>query len=598
VKGETPDTNNRAQMNNLKHYCFVLLLGFLMASCDKDKPMVPPDIRSGEASDVTNTTAVINGEIVEAGSLPVLNYGFVWQEDNDDALTMESGNVEFLNGEFKKGKISCELKNLEQGKSYYFQAFVQTETETYSGDKSWFNMARPEISDISPKEGVGGTKVTLTGKYFSSDPKKVKVILGDKEAEILEASETEISFIAPEGYKGNRDIGLKLVVNGVHSPSEVVFKYLNYFKADQQYVRPGQQFMVKISTTLVYVRDNGQLAINVKINGQLCPYLSDWPTKTGYEIYVVIPEDLTPGEVTIEVTNDKGYKYFDKGNPVTVLPSGTWSRKQNLPHGNMGKGVGFAKEDVGYVLSGNKLYRYDRGSDSWTLIKELLSLEDKESKGVYLVDQELYILQDKTLKCYNFIGGYTQAKTEFPGVLRSGGVSFVADGKLYYGLGYIYGEYQNDLWAYDTTSDVWTRMSDCPERNHESTYQDDRAVVLDGKVVIGNLSYDYKRDQYQDSEVKLWHNEICFMMNNRLYFLESGYGQIEKKIVDGETKYYNSTENVIRISDYDFTRGIKVVDKYCPGTNSKSFFTFAVDGKIYIGINNTEQELWEFTPGE
>ena len=482
-------------MKNLKRCYFILLIVLVVCSCQKDELMVPPVIDVKAASDITNTTAVINAKITEVGSEPIFKYGFVWAEGYDEISTLDDGTIQYLEGSPNEGVISFELKNLDQGKFYSYNAFIQTEKETYM-DRSdgGFTMAQPEITDINPKEGSGGTKVTITGKYFTANKDAVSLKFGSDEAEILEASENEITFIAPDGYAGDKDIELKLVVNGVQSQSEITFKYLRYFTLNKEYIRSDQSIGVFVSGYLPMNWETNRADINFKINGELCEVISEWPGDKGYTVTVKTPKDLQPGVADLEVTSGSGYKYYNKDNTLTVLPPDTWLKKNNLPDKKMGQGVGFTKGDFAYVLTDRKLYQYSSANDSWSLHKEILSLQDKKADAIGLIDEELLILQGKTLKSFNFIGDYSMARAEFPGEERNGAVNFVVNNNFYYGLGYIGDVFQNDLWKYNIDKDEWTRLSACPSRGESTKYYRDYAIVKDKEVFIGKFEYDYITD--------------------------------------------------------------------------------------------------------
>ncbi|MDM8161518.1 IPT/TIG domain-containing protein [Labilibaculum sp. K2S] len=584
-------------MKDFKHYCFILLMAFVVCSCQKDEPMVPPVINAIAASDITNTTAVINAEITEAGSEPILKYGFVWTEGYDGVSTLNEGTVEYLNGNPQEGKISFELKNLEQGKHYKYNAFIQTETDTYMNKYGTdFDLASPEITEISPKEGAGGTKVTITGKYFTTNKEAISLKLGSVETEILEASENEITFIAPEGYQGDIEIDLDLIVNGVQSQSEITFTYLDYFQFDTKYLRSGEVFTFIVSNQ-VYTDDNRKPKIDVKVNGKQCDAFSVRVSQRQSEVDVYLPKDLQAGVATIEMKTSNGEYLFNKNNSLTILPSGVWAKKQDLPSKDLGKGVGFSKDGFGYVLNQKKLYQYNPASNSWTLYKEILSLQDKKIDALGLIDEELLIMQGKTLKTYSFFGDYSQARAEFPGVARDGAASFIVNNAFYYGLGYINEDYQNDLWKYNLDTDEWIRLSDGPSLNHFFSYQKESVFVLEGKVFINGLIYDHGTDTYTDSMVSFYAGKNCLVFNDKCYLI----GVINRfvsavKSDDGSFRF--NYEEVIGISDYDFNRDEIVTDTPCPVIGRYKHFTFNINSKIYIGTDDDALEFWEYTPAD
>lgn len=567
-----------------------------MSSCDKDEPFVEPVIKVITATDITNTTAVINAEIIETGSEPILKYGFVWAEGDYDVVSMDDGKVEYLNGIPSEGEISFELKNLDQGKFYGYNSFIQTETNTYMGGKygTGFRMASPEITDINPKEGSGGTVVTITGNYFTANKDAISLQLGGQEAEILEASESQITFVAPEVYQGDRDVNL--VVNGVKTQSKTVFKYLDYFKFDTKYLRPGEVFTFWVSYQ-VNDDDNLKPKIDVKINGKQCDAFSKKIVGRQTTVDVYLPKDLQSGTAIIEMKTPNREYLFNKSSSLTILPSGVWVKKQNLPNKNIGKGIGFFKGGFGYVLSQKKLHKYNPNSNSWTLYKEILSLQNKKIDALGLIDEDLLILQGKTLKCFNFLGDYSQARAEFPGEERDGASSFVVNNTFYYGLGYISKDYQNDLWKYDLDKDVWTRLADCPSFNHLLSSQKESVFIFEDKVFINGLIYDYKTDKYTDSAISFYPGKNCLVLNSKCYLIGLSNRFVSAVKNDDGSFRFNYKE-VIGISDYDFTRKEIVEDTPCPVISSYKYFSFSIENKIYIGTDDDALEFWEYVPAE
>ena len=57
----------------------------------------------------------------------------------------------------------------------------------------------PTISEIQPESGPPGTMVTIKGSGFSTDASAIRVTFDSLEAEVVNATETEIQVIVPEG---------------------------------------------------------------------------------------------------------------------------------------------------------------------------------------------------------------------------------------------------------------------------------------------------------------------------------------------------------------------------------------------------------------
>jgi len=576
-------------MKILRLYYLILFVSLFVSGCDKDEAFVAPEIKTTEVTEVTNTTAVINAEIIESGSEPILKYGFVWHEGHEDVSSLDDGTVEYMNGEPKEGKISFELKNLDQGKFYSYNAFVQTAKEIYMNRYgSGFEMAKPELTDISPKEGIAGTVITLTGKYLTANKDAISLKLGSKEVEILEASESEIKFIAPEGLSSNSFHSIELTANGVECPNELKFRYLPYFSLPVPFVRVGQYIAIQISLSF-----GGLDALKMTINGEpaeiIRAFLKDGVK--GCTIIVKTSENIRPGEGRIEMSYGP-YNVYNKSNELTILPAGTWEKKQNLPIESIGENIGFSKEGIGYVLSGDKLYQYNRINDTWNLHKEILSLNKTESDAIGLINEDLLILQGKTLKSYSFWGDYSQARAEFPGEKRKDAVNFVVNNTFYYGLGCIDDDYKNDFWKYDINKDEWTKLNDC------SFNAVGKGVVRDGNVWVSKYLYDYKTDSFSESDDSIIRDDVHIVVNNSLFTMDRG-NDMHLEVDENDSGVLHAVyEDYIDIYDYDFIGKRRIHSTVYPGESVSSLFTFSIDGKIYVGTGKDSIEFWEFTPAE
>ena len=84
-----------------------------------------------------------------------------------------------------------------------------------------FTVLEPVITNFSPLIGTTGYEVTIVGENFSSNASELTVSIGDLEAEILSASETELLVRMPSGHSGK----IKVALNTRAGESAETFTY-------------------------------------------------------------------------------------------------------------------------------------------------------------------------------------------------------------------------------------------------------------------------------------------------------------------------------------------------------------------------------------
>lgn len=186
------------------------------------------------------------------------------------------------------------------------------------------------------------------------------------------------------------------------------------------------------------------------------------------------------GNYLSSFTGPVGSFYIDKNfNLINV-----WSQVAPFAGGLRSGGVAFALKDKGYYGLGksssidsdkyfNDLWQYDPIADKWT------QLSDFPSTGLdmavsFVIGETAYVslgrYLDASLNGYNTTTyAYDVAndkwgqKAAFPGIGRTGSVSFVANGKGYVVGGYKEKEtYTDEVWCYDPVTDSWSQKNKFP----------------------------------------------------------------------------------------------------------------------------------------
>ena len=161
-----------------------------------------------------------------------------------------------------------------------------------------------------------------------------------------------------------------------------------------------------------------------------------------------------------------------------------WSQVAPFSGGLRSGGIAFSLKDKGYYGLGKSssisediyysdLWQYDPTTDKWS------RLSDFPSTGLdmaisFVIDDVAYVAlgryYDQSINGYNITTyAYEVANDkwkelqQFPGIGRTGSVSFVTNGKGYVVGGYKEKEaYTNEVWCFDPQNNSWTQKKDFP----------------------------------------------------------------------------------------------------------------------------------------
>lgn len=129
-----------------------------------------PEVETGAASQITSTTAVVNGNILKLGhETGILAYGHVWSDEMREPTT-DYSNTE-LGRTTQTGSFQSQLKSLKPGTKYYVRAYARNQYGTNYGQTVEFTTAVGDVqltthsaSDIIHNEATcGGRIIDLQG---------------------------------------------------------------------------------------------------------------------------------------------------------------------------------------------------------------------------------------------------------------------------------------------------------------------------------------------------------------------------------------------------------------------------------------------------
>lgn len=572
-------------------FLFLLMAGFLFLwSCEKEEEMIKPAFDLVKIAEISSNSAKVSTEMLVEGSEEVTEAGFIWKTSGSN-ISITDPETEKAPSALNNGGISTTITDLEAGQAYFIKAYVRTKKDTYYSQSESFNtlapvQEAPVLETISPTTGIEGTEVILTGKFFGSTLQNTEVLIGNtnKNAEIIETSESEIKFIAPTYYTGPQPI--KVTINRTSSTNSLEFEYFSFFSYSSTEVRAGR--------ALTITQSSGRINNIYKINGIVANQKWTWTIPNGMEIGLEIPQNFPPGEVTIEGESADGKPIVNiTGKLLTILPGATWTQKQDFPDGKKGNATGFAIQGTGYVIIGRELYSFNPASDSWTLKISLPFY----STASFVTEEKAYFLVKTNLWCFDPAANTLDQKAGFPGTERNNPTAFSNGIHGYFGLGNKFNNETNmvenysDFWKYNPTSDSWTQLPDFPasDRGNFNTMRGIHFNNLGYLLEPGGSTwtYDYTSETFTKIESPIYalgSDTPLFALNNKLYF---GRSQ--------------------SIFEYDPVKNTAIEEPGYPGRRDrKDAFSFVVNGKAYVGAgwfwdsNNNSTDLadiWEFIPG-
>ena len=123
----------------------------------------PPEVVTSPALDVTTTTALLGGEVISDGGLPVSARGIYWGPDPDP---LNNGEAEPMGS--GTGSFSMTLEDLPQNVTYYYIAWAENAEGVGWGEAETFTtLASPPEVVTSPALDVTTTTALLGGEVIS-----------------------------------------------------------------------------------------------------------------------------------------------------------------------------------------------------------------------------------------------------------------------------------------------------------------------------------------------------------------------------------------------------------------------------------------------
>lgn len=114
------------------------------------------------ATEITNNSATLNGEIINEGAPKYTERGFVWSTSQEMTLTNNAGSISVPNNTDKQ--FSCKISNLSANTTYYARAYCKQNGQVIYGNVVAFSMSSTAVKvETSSATEITSNSATLNG---------------------------------------------------------------------------------------------------------------------------------------------------------------------------------------------------------------------------------------------------------------------------------------------------------------------------------------------------------------------------------------------------------------------------------------------------
>jgi hypothetical protein len=324
-----------------------------------------------------------------------------------------------------------------------------------------FTLTGPVIISFTPTSGESGTRITINGSGFSTNP-----------------------------------------LENIVSINSLYYLYGTVISAT------ANQLVVEVDP-VYYSGNESQLVFPIQVQVKSITALSSSPfTFEGPSVTSISPSSQYEGRIiTINGKNfdpDGNNRVFFSNYESRVIQSTSTSLTVEIPFGDQGLPA------RSQVVVSKKNYSY-RLPDEYTILSPWQKLSDfpggnRYGVSTFTIGQYSYVTMgiidntgdSKDVWRFNSTNNSWVKMADFPGQSRAFAFAFVIGGKAYVGGGghYRYTSWDlisnlYDLWEYNPATDSWTRMQDFPSANISGKRFQATGIGQYGYFGVGNYFYRY-----------------------------------------------------------------------------------------------------------
>jgi N-acetylneuraminic acid mutarotase len=512
-------------------------------------------------------------------------------------------------------------------------AFGQT-----SGFDNPFTIQTPVIQSFSPQEVYPGEEVVIQGFSFPEHTDYLEVFFNGVIAEVISSSYSSIKVLAPFPSDSMNTIQIRCDRQRVYSDNQI-----KVCLPDKAIISPTSgTFLDRISIQGPGIGDTHLYIRNVTIGSSITHIIE----RNLNEIIVEVPEWIGPNEsvVRINYENDTiicSNTFFLNEVEINSLSDNSIVAGEDLHiYGN-----NFNPNKVrNRVFIGDSLYYPYEASSSQLKVRTSIS----QPAGDYIVAVQTCGSVVPFAELLNIIQSPWTELSGFPSGILIGSGS-CSDGEYgYVGLGKSYSGFMEDIYQYSVSYDDWNKIADFPGQPRTNPL----SFVIDGKVFFGGGKdgapaynnpqsyfdyYEYDPDLDQWGDILVYpgtssydYNGTSEVVNGRCYISSDSYEFYE--FTRGETQPWRrlstpadgiysqaasfSLGDVIYFVgglDKRTSTSVKKSEVWAYNTNSNTWekksdipagvrydgVAFVIDGMAYFGLGADfylQDDLWRYDP--
>ncbi len=446
----------------------------------------------------------------------------------------------------------------------------------------------PGVTDFTAT-GTFNDTVTITGTNFSTKIESIEVKFGEAKAEVISTTTGKILVRVPENIKSAKS-KITVTVEGVAvaSNSEFTLKKPKIMKSPE---------FAKLDSIIVLEVKNfhpnaalNKLSIDGKeiSNAEFLPGLVKFKIPKGY-----YPENIATLKFTmldyeteqkIPVKRDM-WKLLAASFPI--VPKNDFVTKYSFVINNNAYVI-----SSGLIKSATRVWKFNTDFYDWVKVGDS-TFNLYEGAGVVNTSTHAYLFTLNKLIRYNpATNEWTPLKNAPTSIINP--AMFVVGNSLFIGLGN--GDpsdsRNSDFYRYDISSDNWTKISPYPVRNSDTQYHNPIAFVINDLAYVGNGSYKEIQENFfsynavSDKWNKVQDYPITTTSGNSFSWAGKGYSLGGFTYYDKEKKENSKLIYQYNPLDNKWTKhSILEEDDLTP---VDSFFSFIVDGKVYVGTRQNK----------
>lgn len=561
---------------------FAILLGLItLIKCNNDNIIEReyPIFSSVEISNINENGATFNANIDNLEKFNVIEYGFVWDNQDRKVITKKLNSSNF------QANITT---TLIVNYTYTVRAFIKTKDFLVYSDYYEFKSLGSNaaiISKIEPNTGIWGDTIKLLGENFSYATNKNIVKFKNIEAKVIKSTDTIITCIVPNNLKDS-ETSISITVANKEALSNEKFKTISPII---------NSFSPKTATFNDEITINGEYFSKKQDYNKV--YFGNIPAEITYSdentIKALVPEDIEFGSVKIKVQSHAVETIFNENFKLKTPVISYIDRDIRVKTEIIIKADLFnpIKEKNKILFDGNEAeiisinnknikVKVPLGPYSQRKFKVQLQVTDlivEYSKDVNIIDQWMLISDDLPFRFNNRSSYYLATNNT---------IYLVAKQKSYTD--------NNDyLWKLNPSDFIWERI-DIPNNIKVSNF------ISNGTNLY---FYDGSNNSFFEFNpvTNIWSQKLNFpgirrygasqfVINNEVYIGKGSYTENYNTVYHKDFYKYNATlDTWTRIADLNY-------QDYSRRDNAT---TFVINGIAYLGngASNTGMvDFWSYNP--